>query len=161
MAKLIELIFESLPQLIVQFGALLDVVLINTSGDSINLLPLFSITFSVLAVGFVVTDLSIEGERDSMNRNIRGPYSNPNWGVLSERYGGLFAFGHFIFSSGYFACAVIAYTVAGRAFPGYYIAIYVLVEWAAFLLLMRVMGRARYLMGTKNGIDLFDILRAE
>ena len=160
-AKLIELVCESLPQLIVQFGGLLGVVLINTSGNSIDLLPLFSITFSVLAVGFVLTDLSIEIERDQMNRNIRGPYSNPNKGALPERYGGLFAFGHFIFSSGYFACAVIAYTVAGRAFPGYYIAIYMLVEWAAFLLLMRVTGRARFLGGIKKGVGLLDILRPD
>jgi len=56
-AKIIELICKSLPQLIVQFGALLDVVLVNTSGDSIDLLPLFSITFSIIAVGFVVTPI--------------------------------------------------------------------------------------------------------
>jgi len=96
-----------------------------------------------------------------MNRSIRGPYKHPAFGVLPERYGGLFAFGHFIFSSGYFACAVIAYTVAGRAYPGYYIAIYMLFEWVASLLLLRVTGNARMLAGTKNGVGLLDILRPE
>ena len=155
--KFVELIFESLPQLIVQLGALLE------ASDSIqdDIRPIASIVFSVLAVGFIVSDLSVGWERGTMSRSIRGPYQTWWIGVLPERRGGAFFFGHVLFVSGYFACAMISFTAAGRVFGGLLIFAFEFVELMCFLLLMRATGRARCNLGSSNGVGLLDIIRPE
>ena len=155
--KFVGLIFESLPQLIVQLGFLLE------ASDSIqdDIRPIASIVFSVLAVGFIVSDLSVYGERAGMNESIRGPYQTYCVGVLPERRGGVFFFGHVLFVSGYFACAMISFTAAGRVFGGLLIFAFEFVELMCFLLLMRATGRARWVMGNSIGVGLLDIIRPE
>ena len=155
--KFVELIFESLPQLIVQLGFLLE------ASDSIqgDLRPIASIIFSVVAAGFIVSDMSIGWERASMSRSIRGPYQTYWVGVLPERRGGVFFLGHVLFVSGYFACAVISFTAAGQVLGALYIFAFEFIELMCFLLVMRATGRARWLMENSNGVGLFDVFRPE
>jgi len=155
--KFVELICESLPQLIVQLGFLLE------ASDSIqgDLRPIASIIFSVVAVGFIVSDMSIGWERVSMSRSIRGPYQTWWVGVLPERRGGVFFFGHVLFVLGYFACAVISFTAAGQVLGELFVFAFEFIELMCFLLVMRAAGRARWVLGNSNGVGLFDVLRPE
>jgi len=73
--KLIEMIFEALPQLIVQVGALMQ-------AGSITLLPAASIFLSVVTAGFLVADLSVGIERGQMTATVRGPHSAKYCGIL-------------------------------------------------------------------------------
>ena len=62
--KLIEMIFEALPQLILQVGALMQ-------ADSISFLPAASICLSVATAGFIISDLSVGIERGFMTDQFR------------------------------------------------------------------------------------------
>ena len=157
--KLVELLFESLPQMAVQLSAIFD--LIVEGGGGVDILPVVSIIFSVAAVGFAVTDLGMMFERNTMALSIRGPYTHPFLGVLPERFGAVFFLGNMMFVSGFFAMTLITATTAVKSGWGNAVAAYEVAELLLFHALMNVTGRGRYILGGKSGIGLLDVLRPE
>ena len=152
--KLIEMIFEALPQLILQVGALMR-------ADSISLLPVASICLSVATAGFLIADLSVGMERGFMTDQFRGPHTAKWCGILPLNFEWVFFLGHMMLVSGYFAAHVLALTVGGLVLPGYAIPAYMVGEWGLFLFWGWKYGRARWFLGTSNRLGLFDVLRPE
>tara|TARA_B110000971_G_scaffold173508_1_gene178512 strand:- start:52 stop:1014 length:963 start_codon:yes stop_codon:yes gene_type:complete len=66
--KFIEVLFEALPQMVVQLEAMMR-------AESLEPLPLASLIFSIITAGIVITDASITVERTLMTDQLRGPYS--------------------------------------------------------------------------------------
>ena len=122
--KLIEMIFEALPQLILQVGALMR-------ADSIALLPAVSICLSVATAGFLIADLSVGMERGMMTDNFRGPHTAKWCGILPLNFEWVFFLGHMMLVSGFFAAHVLALTVGGLVLPGYAIPAYMVSELQA------------------------------
>jgi len=152
--KLIEMIFEALPQLILQVGALMR-------ADSISLLPAASICLSVATAGFLIADLSVGIERSFMTDNFRGPHSGKFWGMLPLNFEWVFFLGHMMLVSGYFAAHVLALTVGGLVLPSYAIPAYMVSELGLFLFWGWKYGRARWVGGTSNRLAFLDVLRPE
>jgi len=152
--KLIEMLFEALPQLILQVGALMR-------ADSISLLPAASICLSVMTAGFIISDLSVGIERSAMTQQIRGPRTAKWCGILPLNFEWVFFLGHMMLVSGYFAAHVLALTVGGLVLPGYAIPAYMVGELGLFLFWGWKYGRARWVGGTSNRLSFFDVLRPE
>jgi len=152
--KLIEMICEALPQLILQVGALMR-------ADSIALLPAASIFISVVTAGFLIADLSVGVERSMMTRQIRGPHTAKWCGILPLNFGWVFFLGHMMLVSGYFAANVLALTVGVLVLPGYVIPAFMVGEWGLFLFWGWKYGRARWLFGSSNRVGFFDVFRPE
>jgi len=152
--KVIEMIFEALPQLILQVGALMR-------ADSISLLPAASICLSVATAGFLIADLSVGIERSFMTDNFRGPHSGKFWGMLPLNFEWVFFLGHMMLVSGYFAAHVLALTVGGLVLPSYAIPAYMVSELGLFLFWGWKYGRARWVGGTSNRLAFLDVLRPE
>jgi len=151
--KVIEMIFEALPQLILQVGALMR-------ADSISLLPAASICLSVATAGFIISDLSVGLERSLMTDQFRGPYTAKFCGILPLNFEWVFFLGHMMLVSGYFAAHVLALTVGGLVLPGYAIPAFIVCELGLFLFWGWKHGRARCL-GSSNRLGFFDVLRPE
>jgi len=136
--------------MIIQLSALLD-------ADGIDLRPIISICFSVLSVGWVLTDLSIGFERSLMADNVRGPYSTHWIGLYPEKNQRYFFLSHLLFETGYFACVIFAYSTVKetQAF------IFTVCDYALFHLLLMCTRRGRYTMQTSNSIGSLDIFRPE
>ena len=124
--KLIEMICEALPQLILQIGALMR-------ADSIALLPAASICLSVVTTGFLISNLSVGIERSLMTDQMRGPHTTKACGILPLNFELVFFLGHMMLVSGFFAANALALTVGGLVLPGYAIPAFMVGEWGLFL----------------------------
>ena len=180
---LIELIFESIPCMIIQLTGMI-------ASESVDLIPALSICFSIFATGFTIADLSIENERRQMTENLRGPYcerakraaslvddeTNPlnsyshsfgslgaatYWcGCLPEKFGLVFQLGHIMVNSGYFATTVLAMTLSSLVLEGWVLPVYLLTELILFDVMLILSGRARQ-MNSNNNIGITDFIRPD
>ena len=108
--RVVELIFEALPEATYQFHHLLG----NIQTIGTGMVEILSIVMSILACSFVVSDTSIGFERGLMDDQIRGHATDRVFGVLPDSVHGLvgFHFGHFLFQVGYMGTSIIMLTTA-------------------------------------------------
>ena len=82
-----ELIFESIPESILQAS-----ILMNSSAQDVTALSIFSVASSMLAAGILVTDLNLTMETSAMQRQ-QDPGVHPLYGYVRASSGGKLALG--------------------------------------------------------------------
>jgi len=128
MSRVIELVFENLPESVLQTYNLL-----NTAKSDIAPITIFSIMASLAAAAFIMCDSSISHERSYMGSH-QGPYVHPIFGYIpakTHRQVGLYT-GMFSFYVGYFSMNVLAYTTLATYFHILLIPIMVIFELCVY-----------------------------
>jgi len=99
----IELLFESLPESILQ-------VAIFVKTENPTSLQKFSILSSIVASAFTMADTNVTTEQSAMNSQRRGPYTHTLYGLVRNSTQGLLAIysSMFLFLGGYLSLGVLA-----------------------------------------------------
>ena len=139
-SRIIELVFESLPESVLQVY-----ILLNTDREDVSSLMVVSILASLSAAAFIMCDSSISYEREYMT-SIDGPHVHPVFGYIpveKRKQIGLYV-GMFSFFMGNFASNVLAYTNMAMHFPPVVIPVLLPMEIGLYFFIQRRRGLSIY-----------------
>jgi len=135
--RAIEIIFESLPEAIIQTGIAIE------QPENASSLLYFSICSSIIAAAAIMTDTNIGYELAGMNSQERGRQSHPIRGLIPDGTAGLrmLYLGGVVFLAGYLGTNVVAITAFMLKHSSRWVLLYLAVEFAAVFLILVRTGR--------------------
>jgi len=149
MSRVIELVFESLPESVLQ-----SYIMLNSKPDEISGIMVFSIFASLAAAAFIMADSTVSYERNGMDSYL-GPYVHPVWGFIpssTKDQVGLYL-GMFSFLFGYLGMNIMCLTTLTMHAPSALtIPTIYFVEFFMFLLIQYRRGQFYY-FGAPVGKD--------
>lgn len=141
MSRIIELVFESLPESVLQ-----SYILLNSKSEEISGIMVFSIFASLAAAAFIMPDNTISYERNGMDSYL-GPYVHPVWGFIPSSTRdqiGLYL-GMFAFLFGYLGIHIICLTTLAMYAPSnLIIPVLYFVDFIMFLFIQYRRGQIYY-----------------
>mmetsp|Transcript_17485 Transcript_17485/g.35534 ORF Transcript_17485/g.35534 Transcript_17485/m.35534 type:complete len:615 (-) Transcript_17485:23-1867(-) len=141
LSRVIELIFESLPESVLQ-----SYIILNSTSSQVSSLMIFSIFASLAAAAFIMTDSSVSYERNYMVSHL-GPYAHPVFGYIPSKtinQVGLYL-GFFGFYFGYLGLNILSLTTMVTYFSVWLIPPIHAFEFLLFVFTMQRQGNFYYL----------------